>query len=288
VRPWLLGTVAACAATATLVILALNRQDETARCPEGLSAIGARCCGLGQSIRDGYCSGNATACAANMMLVTEAGQQHCQYLAKRVPMVGGQLSISPSDWEAEGVEGSYAATVSSFELDDSEVTWGRYLDCFQQGPCKVVILPRPKSVEPGLPLSNVSPEQATQICSALGGRLPTGAEWLFAAAGAAARRFAWGTTGLVCRRAAFGLVEGPCAHQGSQPELAGARPDGASELGIHDLAGNVAEWTREPSGFRARGGSFRSTLAGQLKSWSSVETRAPSPDIGFRCAYDQR
>jgi formylglycine-generating enzyme required for sulfatase activity len=216
-------------------------------------------------------------------------QQHCQHVARRVWVAGGKLGLNPTDWEAEGIVGSYSATVNAFALDDSEVTWSRYLDCVRQGPCNSVVLANLTTIEPGLPITQVSPEQANQICTGLGGRLPTGDEWLFAAAGgSAARRFAWGTTGLVCRRAAFGLVEGPCARQGSQPELAGARPDGASELGILDLAGNVAEWTREPAGFRARGGSFRSTVAGQLKSWSSVDTRVASPDIGFRCAYDQR
>jgi formylglycine-generating enzyme required for sulfatase activity len=82
-------------------------------------------------------------------------------------------------------------------------------------------------------------------------------------------------------------MEGPCAHGGSLPELAGSRPDGATELGLLDLAGNVAEWTQESAGFRARGGSFGSTVAGQLKSWASVATMTPAADIGFRCAYDQ-
>lgn len=287
-RHWLLGSAAACAAATAIVVFALHRPDQTARCPAGLHSVGARCCGENQSIRDGHCSGNATGCTPSMTLVTQDGQQHCQHVAKRVWIAGGQLNISPTDWEAEGLVGAYSAIVSAFALDDSEVTWGRYLDCVTRGPCRSITLPKPTSLEPGLPLTRVSPEQAREICAALGGRLPSGDEWLFAAAGAPAKRFAWGTTGLVCRRAAFGLAEGPCAWQGSQPELAGARPDGATELRIHDLAGNVAEWTQEPTEFRARGGSFRSTVAGQLKSWSSVDTSAASSDIGFRCAYDQR
>jgi formylglycine-generating enzyme required for sulfatase activity len=100
------------------------------------------------------------------------------------------------------------------------------------------------------------------------------------------RRFPWGATGLVCRRAAFGLVAGPCAESATMPELAGARPDGATPEGIADLAGNVAEWTRERDGsVRARGGSFRANNAAELKGWSAVGRSGASDDIGFRCVF---
>jgi formylglycine-generating enzyme required for sulfatase activity len=93
-------------------------------------------------------------------------------------------------------------------------------------------------------------------------------------------------SGLVCRRAAFGLSEGPCAYGGGV-ELGGSRPDGSSPEGAFDLSGNVAEWTLEADGsYAARGGSYRSRAAAELKSWS-VETRGldRARHIGFRCAY---
>lgn len=283
--PWF---IVGCAVVASLVFVVLRRSDETARCPAGLTAIGARCCGQGQTLDRGHCVGSATHCATDMTLIEYQGQHHCQHPLRRVPIADGTLSLNPTDWEAEGLIAERTTPVRAFDLDDSEVTWNRYLTCVAEGPCASFALPQPTPLEPGLPLTNVSPEQATQICVALGGRLPTGDEWLLAAVGPVARKFPWGTTGLVCRRAAFGLAQGPCAMAGEMPELAGSRPDGASELGILDLAGNVAEWTRESSGFIARGGSFRSTLAGQLKSWASIEAAGPSSDIGFRCAYDPR
>jgi hypothetical protein len=102
--------------------------------------------------------------------------------------------------------------------------------------------------------------------------------------GSDARRFPWGGTGLVCRRAAYGLAAGPCADGATGPELAGSRPDGATPDGALDLSGNVAEWTREGRGYVARGGSFRSTSAAELKSFAA-ETAGVRLDIGFRCAY---
>jgi formylglycine-generating enzyme required for sulfatase activity len=65
------------------------------------------------------------------------------------------------------------------------------------------------------------------------------------------------------------------------------RPDGATPDGVLDLAGNVAEWTVEPGGAQvARGGSFRSRVAGELKSWAVEERSGPSDHVGFRCVYD--
>jgi formylglycine-generating enzyme required for sulfatase activity len=53
------------------------------------------------------------------------------------------------------------------------------------------------------------------------------------------------------------------------------------------MAGNVAEWTREAgSAFAVRGGSYRSKVARQLKSWSREAGSKAEPYIGFRCAYD--
>jgi formylglycine-generating enzyme required for sulfatase activity len=144
--------------------------------------------------------------------------------------------------------------------------------------------PPPVTGEPGEPVRSITPEQAERFCRFVGGRLPLGAEWVLAAMGREARRFAWGSTGLVCRRAAYGLTQGPCADDGTGPDLAGSRPDGATPDGAFDLSGNVAEWTREADGYVARGGSFRSTSAGELKSYAAERTSA-RVDVGFRCAY---
>jgi nicotinamide-nucleotide amidase len=56
---------------------------------------------------------------------------------------------------------------------------------------------------------------------------------------------------------------------------------------VEDLAGNVAEWTVEPDGaMTARGGSYASRSAAELKSWASVMLEGADARVGFRCAYE--
>lgn len=283
---WIGGVlvVALGSATVWLVIRAArSERHDPARCPAGLVAQGPRCCAPGQALRGGSCEGAPSACPPGMSLESfpAAG---CAVPTGRARIEGGTLRLSPSDWEAEGQVSPRTFAVQSFALDATEVTIARWRACVATGRCRAL-----PELEPGLPVRDVSAAEAERFCQAEGGRLPTRDEWLFAAAGSAGRRYPWGQTGLVCRRATFGLEEGPCATGASDPELAGARPDGRSPEGVYDLAGNVAEWAREPDGsYRAHGGSFRSRLAGELKSWAEegLPSADRAPHVGFRCAYE--
>lgn len=277
-RPAILGALVLGALVALGVVLLVARRERSdpARCPDGLVAQGFRCCAPGQRLASGSCSGAPAGCPDGFS-VTPRG---CVVAPRRVRIEGGTLTVSPSDWEAEGVV-ARTLRVASFELDASEVTHARWSACAESGGCRKL-----DAMEPGLPVSAVSADEAEKLCLAAGGRLPSADEWLFAAAGTSARRFPWGQTGLVCRRASFGLVGGPCGAGATGPELAGARPDGKSPEGVLDLAGNVAEWAREPDGSaRAHGGSFRSRVAGELKSWAVEAVSGPADHVGFRCAY---
>src|SRR5580704_15949037 len=114
------------------------------------------------------------------------------------------------------------------------------------------------------------------------------------------RRYPWGDTGAVCRRGAWGLEAGPCASGADGPDTVGAHPDGDSPLGLHDLAGNVAEWVTghvagdvvtgaapRPGSGIAKGGSWADALASELRIWARLEVDAESHDarVGLRCAY---
>jgi formylglycine-generating enzyme len=243
------------------------------RCPVGLVPQGGRCCGAGQTLVGATCTGPATTCS-NAQQRDETGS--CRAALGVISFSGGELHIGATDWDgASGGERFPRTRVAPFRLDATEVTLAQF-----GGDAA--------APEPGLPVTNISPDEAEAYCRARHGRLPSAAEWVFAAAGSGGRRYPWGNSGLVCRRAAFGLVSGPCASQGASAsaDSAGSRPDGASPDGVQDLAGNVAEWTLEPDGsYAARGGSYRSTSAAELKSWAAVPGRDKALHIGFRCAY---
>jgi formylglycine-generating enzyme required for sulfatase activity len=275
-----LAALAAFVAIVLTVAFALADRQGPARCPDGLSAQGARCCGAGQRVSAGRCVGHAVSCATTQTLTPDG----CVAPAKHVTYPGGKALLGAPDWEGhEARTQATSAVVTAYELDAYEVTLARYQVCVGAHACD----PAPVAGEPGEPVRSVTPGQAEAFCRFAGGRLPTGAEWVLAAMGREARRFPWGSTGLVCRRAGYGMARGPCAEEATGPDLAGSRPDGASPEGAFDLSGNVAEWTEESAGYVARGGSFRSTNAGELKSWSAERT-GPRVDVGFRCAYVPR
>ncbi|HSC86783.1 MAG TPA: SUMF1/EgtB/PvdO family nonheme iron enzyme, partial [Polyangiaceae bacterium] len=290
--------VAALAVLAWTILLGHRARHEPLRCTSGWIARGQRCCAPGQRESAGHCSGLPARCPLGTDRV-EKPVPGCVATAERVRVPGGSTLLGPTDWDGASLGERRIVSVHSFDFDRFEVTRQRYAECELAGACSALPGAATRSVgagapsgslplEPGLPMTGIGPEQAEAYCRFAGGRLPTPYEWLFAATGPDARRYPWGAHGLVCRRATFGMVDGPCGHAATSPELAGARPEGATSGGIHDLAGNVAEYARRPDGLvSVHGGSFRSRHASELKSWSSRAGGA-ADDVGFRCAYDLR
>ncbi len=276
----MLGVAATAGAVVGVVRLAARERTPPARCGAGFIAQGPRCCAPGQVYSSGRCSGEPKSCPEGMR--PSAAGTGCISELRRVTYRSGHLSLGAEDWEAEGIVAPRNVDVAPFSIDSTEVTLERWEHCTRAGACRAL-----EEQEPGVPVRGVDPKEAEAFCRFEGGRLPTSDEWLFAAMGPEGRRFPWGATGLVCRRAAFGLVDGPCAQGGWGPELAGSRLDGATPEGVLDLSGNLAEWTAEGSGrYVARGGSYRSRTALELKSWSFELAEPKAKTVGFRCAYD--
>jgi len=257
--------VVVASALAAAVGLALaRRSDEVARCGAGFVARGARCVAA------------AARCPAPL-----ADTPHgCDAPDLRVLVPAGAIAVGPSDWEAEGRVRARAIRVAAFRIDAFETTLGRWGHADGGG-------------DPARAASGMPRAEAQAYCESRGGRLPTEDEWIVAAVSATnpPRRYPWGDTGAVCRRAAWGLAAGPCARGADGPDTVGAHPDGDSPLGLHDLAGNVAEWVAGGDGSPARGvakgGSWRDALATELRVWARLELDPERGDrrVGVRCVY---
>jgi sulfatase modifying factor 1 len=245
-------------------------------------------CGEGFRRRGARCIAEGAACPSPLVH-TDRGCDEPEESRVRVPPV--KVTIGPSDWEAQGRVKARVVETAPFEIDRLEVSVGRAF-C---ASCPLADAAALAKDDPARAASRVTFDEARAFCKQKGGRLPTEDEWIAAAAGDRPRRYPWGDTGAVCRRAAWGLVAGPCASDADGPDTVGAHPDGRTPLGIQDLAGNVAEWVEAPpavDGSRGahvvRGGAYDTQLATELRTWTRREVPAGAREsqIGFRCAYD--
>jgi len=260
-----------------LVVLAVARSPAAdVACGPGFFPRDLRCC----VAKEGPC-GVASPCPAPLV----QGPRGCVAPARRVRIPETTVTVGPSDWEAEGRVPPRNVHVASFEIDAFEAQ-------VDDVACPTCVRPDAALFAAGAPAraaAGLSFAEARAFCASRGGRLPSDDEWTVAAAGAKPRRYPWGDTGAVCRRGAWGLVTGPCAHGPPGADLVGAHEGGATELGVHDLAGNVAEWvdTKLPGRARLRGGSYATSLATELRTWAAQDADpGPRPDAGVRCAYD--
>ncbi len=149
--------------------------------------------------------------------------------------------------------------LNAFWLDRFEVTNQQYQLCVDEGTCT-------PPVELGsftrddyygseefdnYPVVWVTQDQASEYCRWAGRRLPTEAEWEYAARGPENLIFPWGNEFEPQRLnycdadCAFGVKD--LSNSDGYPETApvGSFPNGASWCGALDLAGNVREWVAD-------------------------------------------
>ena len=157
---------------------------------------------------------------------------------------GGVFEMGdPEDW-LNRARPIHTVTVASFEMSKTEITVAQYRACVEEGACEepqtaVEFCTWGAEGKDDHPINCVSWEEAKVYAKWIGARLPSEAEWEYAARGGGLdQHYPWGDTEVTCDLA----VIDDCT-SGTQPVC--SRIDGNTEQGLCDLAGNVWEWVED-------------------------------------------
>ncbi len=203
----------------------------------------------------------------------------------------------------------HRVTIRPFELGKYEVTFAQWNACVDDGGCGGY---RPRDRDWGQgnrPVINISWDDAQSFIGWLNGktngnyRLPTEAEWEYAARAGTTTQYSWGYS--------IGRNRANCNDCGSQWDDEQTAPVGSFEAnawGLHDMHGNVWEWVEDcwndsyhdaPSDGTAltrgncdlrmfRGGSWRARPVYLRSANRTVGARSyRSSARGFRLAQDE-
>jgi formylglycine-generating enzyme required for sulfatase activity len=251
-----------------------------------------------------------------------------------LPVPGGQYlrGAQSSDPNAPGYDPDafpeegppHRVRVDGFWIHKFEVAVTDYRACVQRGKCSVDELrteggfstwTAKRGDNDPMPITGISWKGARTFCAYLGGRLPTEAEWEYAARGTSPRRYPWGDIpfcGVDSRTA--GNNDEVIHHEATCPIARGPVPPsklrGHSVFDVRGMAGSAWEWVEDwfapyaptpgfmknPRGPKTgkrrvqRGGGWtaetpldlRSTMRGALRPSARMN------DVGFRCVWPAR
>lgn len=223
---------------------------------------------------------------------------------------GGTFSMGSSKGRVDEVP-VHDVTLSPFIIDKFEISNSKYAACVADGGCTAPVSNASlrhtdyyiNEAYADFPVVNVTWQQAETYCEWAGGRLPTEAEWEYAAGGSDGYTYPWGEQFIAANLNYSGKGI-------NDPELAGTNENDISPLGIMDMAGNVIEWVYDRydagyysqsqnatdpegpayGGYRViRGASYQtSEYFSRISSRYYAIEGSNSADRGFRCVYPDK
>jgi formylglycine-generating enzyme required for sulfatase activity len=205
---------------------------------------------------------------------------------------GGRFLMGRNDRSDPEDSPAHVVTLPAFYLDRMPVTNSVFTDFRRStnriSPSVTIVLGGDQS-----PVTQVTWDEAAAYCLAGGKRLPSEAEWEFAARGRDGRLYPWGEA---FDAGAANTLESGIGH----PEPVAIRSRNVSVYNVADMSGNVWQWCADdyrhyPGGAAAfaipvgakviRSGSYQSDrlhVTAVTRNLELPSTR--SPTIGFRCA----
>ncbi len=302
----------------------------------GTTCDDANACTTGDVCSAGVCAGTGPVCGDGVCGCTESfancpGDCPSSTPAGMVLIPAGTFWMgcnSTKDTSCSGYSQEspqHKVTLSAYYMDLTETTVGQYKACVDAGVCTVPSTQSPSTYAtypgfPSNPVNYVNWTQSQQYCQwrGAGFDLPTEAQWEMAAKGncekngstagdagcaAAMRTYPWGEPTATCSYAV--MYDGANSGCGTNATWAvGSKTAGDSPYGLHDMAGNVYEWTRDwysstyygsspatdpydsasASARVYRGGGFSTTAVGLRAGYRSGDTPSYAFfSIGLRC-----
>ncbi len=217
---------------------------------------------------------------------------------------GGEFEMGNEDGDYDE-KPVHTVTLDSFWMDRTLVTNAQYARCAAAGECQEAAYLDDEMVIPDeFPVVGVEWREARNYCAWVGGRLPTEAEWEYAARGRTGLLYPWGNE-FACEKGNF---PGDVCDEYILASPVESYPEGASWCGVLDMAGNVWEWVADwyadeyyadptasgsnPTGPESgkertmRGGSWADVDGMKLARSSNRSYLHPSSEanfVGFRC-----
>ncbi|OQC43029.1 MAG: Serine/threonine-protein kinase pkn1 [Deltaproteobacteria bacterium ADurb.Bin058] len=167
----------------------------------------------------------------------------------RIP--GGSFNMGSNDGDSyDNEKPVHRVTVRTFEMTKTQVTVEQYKACVDAGACTAPDTGGScnwgQSDRGKHPINCVDWHQAQAYAKWAGGRLPSEAEWEYAArSGGRDWKYPWGNENATCERAVMDDGSGNGCGRGNTTWPVCSKPKGNTTHGLCDMAGNVWEWVQD-------------------------------------------